>query len=339
MRASSAQLLARGQAMPRSVEPMLAVLSDLPCDEPNHAFEFKWDGVRAVAYWDGRELELQSRNRLDITPRYPELHALGKALGRDRRVILDGEVVALDEADRPSFARLQKRMHVRDGRAVMRLMRDVPVYYILFDILYLDGESLMDRPWTERRAALEQLTLQGANWRVSPVVVGEGDALYEAARTNRMEGIMAKRLDSVYEPGRRSPHWRKVKVVMGQEFVIGGWVPEGGTNRNRIGSLLLGYYDGTGRNKVLRYAGGVGTGFDAEWHRKLVSLLTPLERKQNPFDGKTDKPQAVFVDPVLVADVEYRRWPEGGKVQQGAFKGLRTDKKAQSVVKELICAP
>lgn len=323
--------------LPAGIEPMLAVLSqDLPIDPDHWGFEYKWDGVRALCYWDGRRLRLESRNQLDITRRYPELHVLAEALG-SRSAILDGEIVALDENDRPSFPLLQNRMHVNDPVAIERLVAEVPVRYLVFDLLHLDGRSTIDRPYLHRRDLLEQLTLVGPSWEVPPAHVGEGAAMLAAARENQLEGIVAKHIDSVYEPGRRSPAWLKIKVVARQEFVVGGWVPEGGNNLGRVGSLLLGYYERGQKprgGKVLRFAGGVGTGFNDTWHRELTSLLRPMTRASSPFVNPVPKRQAVFVEPMLVAEVEYRRWPAGAQVQQASFKGLRTDKDPRRVVRE-----
>jgi bifunctional non-homologous end joining protein LigD len=315
---------------------MLATLSaTLPLNLNDYGFEYKWDGVRALCYWDGRTLRLESRNQLDITRRYPELHVLADALG-SRPAILDGEIVALDEHDRPSFPLLQNRMHVNDPGAIKRLVNEVPVRYLVFDLLYLDGKSVMERSYVHRRDLLEQLTLVGPSWQVPPAHVGEGAAMLQAAREQQLEGIVAKHVDSTYQPGRRSPDWLKIKVIARQEFVIGGWVPEGGHNTSRIGSILLGYYEPApgGRGKALRFAGGVGTGFNDRWHRTLSTTLKPLTRATSPFVDPVPKRDAIFVEPILVAEIEYRRWPAGGMVHQGAFKGLRMDKDARKVVRE-----
>ena len=329
---------------PSAVEPMLAVLSqELPANLDDYGFEYKWDGVRALCYWDGRTLRFESRNQLDITRRYPELHVLGEALG-SRPAVLDGEIVALDESDRPSFPLLQNRMHVNDPASIRRLVEEVPVRYLVFDLLHLDGHSTVERSYLHRRDLLEQLTLMGPSWQVPPAHIGEGAAMLQAAREQGLEGIVAKKIDSVYQPGRRSPDWLKIKVVQRQEFVIGGWVPEGRNNVGRVGSLLLGYYE-PGRTagraaKVLRFAGGVGTGFNERWHRTLTGTLKPLTRATSPFADPVPKRDAIYVEPILVAEIEYRRWPAGGMVHQGAFKGLRTDKDARKVVREdRACVP
>ena len=319
--------------MPTSIEPMLASLAEMPCDQREYAFEFKWDGIRALTYWDGASLQIQSRNLLDITRRYPELRKLGNALGR-HKAVLDGEIIAVDDVGLPSFPELQRRMHIEGDALIARMVEQVPITYMIFDVLYADGRSTIELPYTNRQEFLQELTLQGASWRVSPASIGDGQGMLEAARQHVMEGLVAKRLDSVYEPGRRSPSWLKIKLVQRQEFVVGGWNPEKGENTNRVGSLLVGYYEPRDGKPVLRYAGSVGTGFNAAWHAKLTPLLHKHKRATTPFVDPVDKPRPVFVDPVLVVEVEFRRWPTGALMHQAAFKGLRTDKKAPQVVKE-----
>jgi bifunctional non-homologous end joining protein LigD len=318
-------------SMPRSISPMLAVLAaGLPSDQDNYSFEFKWDGIRALTYWDGRKLSIRSRNDNEISHRYPELQALTDAL-EDRKVILDGEIVALDENDQPSFPLLQRRMHI-EGKAIQHMVKQVPIYYVIFDLLWIDGKSVMGRPWSQRRQMLEELTLAGPSWRVSPAMVGEGSAALKTALRHRLEGIVAKRIDSVYEAGRRSPTWKKIKLVMSQEFVVGGWSPQQGTT-STIGALHVGYYDG--RNpKTFRYAGAIGTGYKAADLAMLSRKLKEISTSANPFADKLPRKQIHFVDPKLVVEVEYRRWPANGLVQQAAYKGVRTDKRASQVVRE-----
>lgn len=309
--------------LPEVIAPMLATLAPaLPAPEDGWAFEFKWDGVRAIVRWDGKRLAVLSRNLNEVTHRYPELAGLGKALGR-RPVILDGEIVALDGRGRPSFPLLTRRMHVEDPRAIVRLSREIPACLVLFDVLHERGRPLLDVPWERRRERLEALGLGSEAWLVPPARVGrgQGSAMLEAARRQELEGVMAKRLGSVYRPGARSADWLKVKIVADDEFVIGGWVPELGTRLGRVGALLVGQFDESGR---LRYAGSVGTGFDDAAHRSLSRLLTGLEQPaaRSPFADPVPKRGARFVEPKLVATIEYRR-RVNGILHQAAFKGLR----------------
>jgi len=313
------------RALPAHVEPMLARLSSLPRGD-GWGCEFKWDGVRCLAYWDGRDLRLESRRLNDVTGRYPEFRHAFDGLGE--AVVLDGELVALDASGRPSFARLQRRMHLSPGRAAKVAAR-VPVFYFVFDVLQLGGESLLERPYRERREVLEGLAPAGPRVRV-PRSHADGAAMLAAAREHALEGVVAKRLDSRYEPGRRSGAWRKVKLVRAQEFVIGGWTPQAGIDR-KIGSLLLGVYDDGGR---LRYVGRVGSGFSDDDHRRLLGLLRPLETDADPFALEKRPVGLHAVTPELVVQVAYRRWPEGGRLQQTAFEGLRADVPPGDVVRE-----
>src|SRR3954469_4660195 len=257
--------------MPERIVPMLAKLSKLPGDDGGWAYEIKWDGVRTIAYVRGGEALLESRNLNDVTPRYPEVQGLAQALGNSEAVF-DGEVVAFDEHGRSSFERLQGRMHLTRG--VEAKARAVPVVYCIFDLLWIDGEDLMRLPYTERRERLESLNLDGPAWRVPSYSTGSGEQLLAASADQNLEGIICKRLDSPYEPGRRGGTWLKVKNTRRQELVIGGWLPGGGRRSGHRGALLVGYYDG-GR---LRYAGKVGTGFDARELDRLERLLAPLRR-------------------------------------------------------------
>jgi bifunctional non-homologous end joining protein LigD len=311
--------------------PMLAVSGDLPAaaDDDEWAFEVKWDGVRGLTYVQDGALRMESRNLLDITPRYPEVHGLADAVG-SLGAVLDGEVVTFDEEGRPSFQLLQSRMHVTGTRDVERVMSRHPVVYMTFDVLWLAGEPTIGLPYLERRRLLSQLDLDGPAWRVPTHHVGDGDAMLAATKERGLEGVLAKRTGSLYEPGRRSRSWVKVKNVRRQEVVVGGWL-EGTRNRQgRIGALLVGYYAGG----TLRFAGKVGTGYTDRTLEELAATLAPLSRDSSPFADTVPYRQSHWVEPVLVAEVEFTEWTAGGTLRHPSYKGLRDDKPSHDVVRE-----
>ncbi len=318
------------EPMPDHVVPMLARIGELPPDQQRWSFEVKWDGVRAIAYAKPGRLRLESRNLNEITASYPEVRGLLGDLGM-REAVLDGEIVAFDKAGRPSFERLQRRMHVASASVIRRRMADTPVLYAIFDLLYLDGHSLMALPYAERRAALEALELSGPAWRVPSAHAGAGRRLLEATREQGLEGVVAKRLDSRYEPGRRTGAWIKVKNTRRQELVIAGWLPGEGRRSDRIGALLVGYFD----RDDLRYAGRVGTGFTDQTLDQLAERLSPLQRDRSPFAPAPKLPRnAVYVEPSVVAEIEFIEWTQEGVLRAPSFKGLRDDVDAREVVLE-----
>ena len=308
---------------------MLATVGPLPADDAAFAYEIKWDGVRALASLSEGRVHLESRRLVDITPRYPELWPLAEAVGRP--ALLDGEVVAFDEAGRPSFGELQHRMHVTDPRDVRRRMDRWPVSFMVFDLLWLDDHSTMDLPYAERRRLLEGLGLDHPCWSVPRNHRGQGAELLAASRAQGLEGIVAKRLASVYEPGRRSRAWVKVKAKPRQDVVVGGWIPGSGNRAGRIGAVLAGYYDEEGR---LRFAGRVGSGFTERMLEELGTALAPLERPTSPFADKVPYKEARFVEPRLVAEVEFGEWTAADTMRHPVFKGLRDDKGPAEVVRE-----
>ena len=325
---------------PGQIAPMAATLaSHLPADGERWGFEFKWDGVRAVVFVDGGEVCVQGRRQNEVTDRYPELAGLGAALD-GRSAILDGEIVAIDERGRPSFQLLQQRMHVASAIEARRRMTTVPVAWLGFDLLALDGRPTMDLPYTERRALLEGLALAGPRWQVPLYHVDDGPSVLQASREAGLEGVVAKRLDSRYEPGRRSRCWLKLKNHQRQEFVIGGWLVGEGSRSERFGSLMVGYYE----DRVapaqrtagqLRYAGNVGTGFTESRLAELTALLSGLRTDTSPFADTPRLPaRMVFVEPRLVAEVEFTHWTDDGRLRNPSFKGLRDDKDPRQVVRE-----
>jgi bifunctional non-homologous end joining protein LigD len=316
--------------LPRDLRPMLAVAGAMPPDDGRWAYEVKWDGVRTlVAVAEGR-LTLTSRNGNDVTASYPELAGLASQL-TGRSLLLDGEIVALDANGRSDFGLLQGRMHV--GRPSTALLQATPVQLVLFDVLHLDGRSLLDAPYADRREILNGLGLTGPHWSVPPAFDGDGDALLAATKQQGLEGLVAKRRDARYLPGRRSDGWRKVKHVRRTSAVVAGWKPGEGGRAGLLGSLLLGVQGPDG----LEYAGHVGTGFTAATLDLLTDLLGPLQRPDPPFataPTRADSKDAVWVEPLLVAEVDYTEWTRDGRLRHPSYKGLRDDLDPKDVHRE-----
>ena len=321
----------RREPRPDSVEPMLARAGRMPREESAYGFEVKWDGVRAIAHVDSGRLTLTGRNGTDFTPRYPEVRELADDQG-SRRLVLDGEVVAFDSDGRPSFERLQSRMHLGSDSAVRRRMRDIPVTYVIFDVLWLEGHSTLSLPYRDRRKLLAELDLSGPSWRSPAHREGDGAALKAASEEQGLEGIVAKRLDSPYEPGRRSGAWIKIKNHCVQEFVVGGFTPGGGSRSTSLGALAVGVH-GPGESG-LRYAGKVGTGFTEATMGVLLRELEAVRSTESPFEGRKPPKDTIFVKPCLVARVEFREWTKAGTLRAPSFKGLVPDADPASVVRE-----
>jgi bifunctional non-homologous end joining protein LigD len=309
-------------APPPTYEPMMAVLTAEAFDDDEWLFEVKWDGHRCLANL-GTATRLTSRTRRDMTAQFPELIDMHRQLAA-RNAVVDGEIVALDRNGRPSFERMQDRFH-RTPEELARNKGRVPVQFLAFDLLWLDGRSLLDLPLVERRARLNEVLVETRDIRLSQVVEGDGKRFFEQVRELELEGIVAKRAASPYRPGIRSPDWRKIKALCLQDCVVVGWTPGKGGRAATLGSLLLAVYD-DGR---LRYAGNVGTGFT---HAFLADLLERLQELQVPtpmFEGFEGTPRprgARFVRPELVCEVEYLKWTQDDKLRAASFKGLRPDK-------------
>jgi bifunctional non-homologous end joining protein LigD len=311
----------------RLISPMLATAGPVPTS-PGWAFEFKWDGVRAVSYANGSTVQAFSRNDKDITRTYPELRAVRELLAGSS-LIVDGEIVAL-QAGRPDFANLQNRMHVADPD--QDLLTDTPVHYYVFDMLELDGKDTTRLPYRQRRELLTDLFGLIEDAEEHPVLVLppsftdiSGTELLDTARAHRLEGVIGKLVESRYEPGRRSRSWIKTPLVDTQEVVIGGWRAGGGRRAGTIGSLLLGAQSPTG----LRYLGHVGTGFTDAMLHDLSTRLTPLARPDSPFDAPIPKEHARdahWVQPELVGEVEYRQLTNDGLLRHSSWRGLRPDR-------------
>jgi len=310
---------ARKAAMPSRLGPMLATIGEGAFSDPNWLFEIKWDGVRALAWISDGKLTLRSRNAQDTTPRYPELASLPEAVAAPN-AILDGEIVALDAKGHSSFERLQERMHVRAPGE--QLIKQMPVVYYVFDLPYCDGYDLRQVPLLERKELLQRLLHASGRFRYADHQLEHGKELFELARENGLEGIVAKRISSPYVSD-RSPNWMKLKVTKTLDAVVGGWTAAR-TAAIPFGSLLLGLYEG----KKLRFIGHVGSGFGEKRLEQLASELKKLQVAACPFEKvpeTNEKP--TWVSPALVARVKFSGWTDEHVLRHPVFAGLREDAK------------
>jgi bifunctional non-homologous end joining protein LigD len=287
-----------------------------PFVDDDWVFEIKWDGVRSLLFYDGETTRLVSRSGKDITDRYPELASFDAEVP----VVLDGEIVALDENARPSFERLQQRMNLSSPSAIAETMKTVPVNFAAFDVLYADGD-ITRSSFDDRRVVLEELDL-AAPFVTSEVVESDPTALWEFVRHRGLEGIVAKRRDSAYRPGARSPDWRKITVARRVRAIVGGFTEGDGGRSGSFGALLLGLWTETG----LRWIGSVGSGFD-DWSLGAIrEALDQMRMDNSPFLPGDDLPRkAVWVYPQLVALVEFREWTQVGRLRGPVFKGFTDD--------------
>lgn len=295
---------------------MLATAWPEPFSDPGWVFELKWDGVRTLLYWDGDEVELRSRRGRDVTATYPELSAIGAS----RPFVLDGEIVALSDQDKPSFELLQGRMNLDDLTRIAEAMGSNPVGYVAFDVLF-DGEEVTGEPWEERRRRLESMAF-AAPCIVGQIVEGDGEALWQFVKQRRLEGIVAKRRGSQYRPGTRSRDWRKVARAQTVRAIVGGYTPGTGGRSDTFGSLLLGLWWEDG----LRWVGSAGTGFDDRALRAIRDALDEMTVDRCPFLPDPELPEeASWVQPQLVALVEVKEWTSVGRLRHPRFKGFTKD--------------
>jgi bifunctional non-homologous end joining protein LigD len=308
-----------------AMRPMLATAAEpdrgLPKDGERWAYEVKWDGWRVLAEVHGGAVRLWSRSEREITPAFPELEALASV---HPDVLLDGELVILANGV-PNFTALADRIHLTDRRRASALAAKAPATLIAFDVLRMSGVDLTLLPWSERRAALEELPLQ-----LSPIYE-DVDVLLAATQEQGLEGVVAKRRSSVYRPGARSSDWRKLAHRRVQSVVIGGWRPEV-NDRNQIGALLIGVWSSPGQ---LRFAGRMGSGLTAAGPQAdLRRLLTPLKLDASPFDDavpRLDAKGATWVEPRIVVDVRHLGRTENGRLRQPVFRGIRADLEPEDV--------
>jgi bifunctional non-homologous end joining protein LigD len=307
------------------LSPMLATAGTLPRG-PGWSYEFKWDGVRVLSSFSDGPPRLWARSGAAVTLAYPEVASL--SLPPDS--LLDGEMVVLDTAGRPSFTALAERMHVRDPGRAARLAATLPVTYMIFDLLRYDGESLLGLPYADRRDRLEKLDLGPGSWMVPPAFT-DGAATEAAARENKLEGVVAKRLDATYLPGARSPDWIKVKFDRTGDYVIGGWR----SGARKLGGLLVGVPGPDGR---LRFRGRVGGGIGSASEQELLAALAPLVTRESPFATgavpREDSRGAHWVSPDLVVEVRYGNRTPDGRLRFPRFLRLRPDKSPSECVEE-----
>jgi bifunctional non-homologous end joining protein LigD len=314
----------RVRSVPGVPHPMLATSAELPVGS-GWAFEFKWDGVRALGVLGNGRLRLYARSGAEITLAYPELAALGAAFAEAgvTQAVLDGEIVAFDADGRPSFTALAERMHVRESGRARQLAASMPVTYMIFDVLAANGTDITGVAYVERREWLESLASKigdSGRWIIPPRF-GDGPATLEASRDLAIEGVVAKRLSSVYRPGARSPDWIKVKHDQTGDYVIGGWRP----GRRDLGALLVGLPGAGG----LRYRGRVGGGISAAAERDLLTRLGALRVMDSPFAEplpREDGKGAVYTRPELVVEVRYGNLTPDGRLRFPRFVRLRPDK-------------
>jgi DNA ligase D-like protein (predicted ligase) len=313
-------------AQPSWLDPQLATLTQERFSDPAWIFERKLDGERCLTFRDGQHVRLMTRNQLEVTTTYPELaDALGAQQADD--FIIDGEVVAFD-GNQTSFARLQRRLGVRNPGSELRA--ELPVYYYIFDLLWADGRDIRPLPLRERKQLLRGLLSFGDPLRFTEHRDADGEAYWREACAQGWEGVVAKRADAPYRPG-RSRDWLKFKCENSQEFIIGGYTdPQG--SRTGFGALLLGYYDRGGK---LTYAGKVGTGFDRRTLTSLHETLAAMERDRPPFErGVLPRSRVHWVEPRLVGQVGFSEWTPDGQLRHPRFQGLRRDKDPADVVRE-----
>lgn len=310
------------QPVPTGLSPMLAVAGAPPATG-EWSFEVKWDGYRALARCVGGRVQLSSRTGQDLTKQVPGVAALGEALA-GREVLLDGELVALGADGRPDFGLLQQRIGKPAGsRARSDSAPPSPISYVIFDLLHLDGRSLLHWSYADRRGALEALELRGPAWSVPPQLRGTATEVLAAVRKQGLEGAMAKQRASRYWPGRRSDQWRKLVNLRKQDVLIGGWQPGSGRRAGGVGSLLLGVREAEGD---LRYVGNVGTGFSERALAELKSMLDPLTRATSPFAASLPPARervAHWVEPELAGEVEFATWTTDGQLRQPRWRGLK----------------
>jgi bifunctional non-homologous end joining protein LigD len=319
-------------ATPPRFQPMLAEGGGQPFDDPSWRFEPKLDGIRALAEMETGGTVFRTRRGRDVTFQYPDIHMIHELVDQVNAV-LDGEIVAVDGEGRTSFELLQQRMNLQNEREIKRVAKQIPVAFVVFDLLWLDGHDVTDLTLQERRELLELIVEEDHRLQLMSYEEGDGKAFVRGAQSLGLEGVVAKRMGSKYLPGRRSPDWRKIKLISTQDCVILGWTSGQGGRSGSFGALLVGAID----DGELRWVGQVGTGFGHQMLDRLMDQLTPLVREDPPIDDPSLRKVkgATFVEPELVCEVEYLEITKSsGKMRAPSFRGLRPDKTPDECVLE-----
>ena len=317
---------AKRQPMPAGISPMLATLTKAPFSNQEWLFEAKLDGIRAVTFIRQDGLNIVSRRGHDITDQYPLLANELRQLKED--VIWDGEIVAFDDKGLTSFQRLQKRLNLTREQDIYQANQEIPAYYYIFDILYYGGFNLCDIALKQRKELLQEVFVQSQHVHMLDHFADVGEQVYQAAIDKGFEGIIAKHMQSRYEPGKRSKYWLKIKSTLTDDFIIGGYSHGRGSRKHRFGALLLGYYD---EKKGLVYAGHVGTGFDEELLSRLHARLKRLKSDMHFTEEPPVNAPTTWVKPELVAEVKFSQWTQDGYLREPVFLRLREDKSADQV--------
>jgi len=317
--------------MPEFIPPMLATLVGAPFDDPDWTFEIKWDGFRVETVIDSGDVRLWTRGQQDAAGYFGPFLTPADWIAAEEAIV-DGEVIALDERGEPDFALLQARIKGKRQGGV-----PTPFVYEAFDLMWLDGRSLIAEPLEIRRRLLKDVLRADPRVRLSEDIAAEGIAFFEAARVRQLEGIMAKDRRSTYAPGKRSMAWQKVKIRPEQELVVGGWT-KGTGKAVELGALLVGVYE----DGQLRYAGKVGAGFNDAIRSELLAALTPLASQDQPFVDAPPRAvakSALWLRPELVIRAEFAGWTGDGLVRQAAYKGIDLGKDPKKVGREVARKP
>jgi bifunctional non-homologous end joining protein LigD len=319
-------MTAHARTKPGFIPPMLATLVAAPFDDPDWLFEVKWDGFRVETVVDGESVRMWTRGGQDASGYFGPFLEPPTWLSA-KQAVVDGEVIALDAHGEPDFALLQARIKGKGTTAEPN-----PFLYEVFDLLHLDGRSLIDEPLEERRRLLASVLRTDPRVRMSEHVEGDGLAFFEAARARHLEGMMAKHRRSPYLPGKRSDRWQKVKIRPEQELVVGGWATGTGKAVD-LGSLLVGVYE----DGALRYAGKIGAGFTTDRRSELLARIADLAAEGSPFAGPVPRPvakDARWLRPELVVRAEFAGWTGDGLVRQASYKGIELEKDPRAVIRE-----